>query len=109
MKIVKMTEGRYIDYILQGNVCFFGESELAVDFEREQCGKDVTVDISIDDTGRLVRGVSDWYAAQIYIPARTYTVRENGIADEMGFRQITKTADPLNLNDITLTLWALEV
>ena len=43
-----------------------------------------------------------------YNPRKRYTVRENGIADEMGFRQITKTASPLNTDEVTLVLWGLE-
>ena len=109
MKIVKKTEGRYLSYELRESMCYFDNGAVAVDLESEQRGADVTIDISIDGDGRIVRGVSRWYAAQLSIPARTYTVRENGITDEMGFRQITKTADPLNTDDVVLTRWALEV
>lgn len=108
MKIIEKTKGKTLKYDLCGVVCSFENGDLAVDMSKEQCGSEVTVDISVDKYGKLVRGVADWYAAQLIIPAKRYTVRENGIADEMGFRQITKTASSLNTDEVTLVLWGLE-
>ena len=109
MKIIEKNKGRYLTYELRDDLCIFENGELTVDLNGEQCGADKTIDISIDENGKLVYGEAGWYAAQIKIPAKTYTIRENGIADEMGFRQIVKTANPINTEEVTLILWALEV
>ena len=109
MKVSKINEGKYVQYELSDGILSFGDGALVIDLRKEQCGADITIDISIDKDKKIVRGVSDWYAAQISIPARTFTVFENGIVDEMWLRQIEKTADPLNIDEVELVLWALEV
>ena len=109
MKISKMNDGNYLPYELNEGILSFGDGACAINLEKEQCGADITIDISIDKDKNIVRGVSDWYAAQVKIPARTFTVFENGIVDEMWLRQIEKTVDPLNIDEVELVLWALEV
>lgn len=108
MKIVEKTFGKYLDYSLCGNRLKFADTVI-IDLEKEQRGAESVVDIGFDEHGNLVRHGIQWYAAQVVIPAKRYEIRENGAADEMGFRQITKTAVPLNTDDVILVLWALEV
>lgn len=108
MKIIEKTKGRYIDFCVEGSCICFDGGKLIFDLEKEQRGGETVVDISLDRGGRVVASVSDWYAAQIRIPPRKFEIRENGITDAMGFRQIEKRRLPLNTEDVTLTLWAME-
>ena len=108
MKIIEKNHGRYIDFYMEGSRISFDGGKLIIDLEKEQRGGETVVDISLDRDGAAVVGVSDWYTAQIRIPPRKFEVRENGITDAMGFRQIEKGRLPLNTEEVTLTLWAME-
>lgn len=108
MKIIKKSQGRYIEFSAEGSKLSFDSGILTVDLEKEQKGGETVVDISLDKNGKAVIGVSDWYAAQIRIPPRKFEVRENGITDAMGFRQIEKRRLPLSTEEVTLILWGME-
>lgn len=105
---VEKSRERHIEFCRNGNIISFDGGTLIIDLEKEQRGGETVVDISLDRDGVAVVGVSDWYAAQIRIPPRKFEVRENGITDAMGFRQIEKRRLPLNTEEVTLTLWAME-
>lgn len=107
MRIVNVNEGRYADFRLDGSCLTIGEN-LTIDLVREQRGYDVTLDVCSDSDGKLAVGQGIRYVCQIFIPGRSYLIRETGISDDMGFRQIEKTAQPLDTEQITLYLWAVE-
>ena len=66
-----------------------------------------------DKDGALVIGAAsgNYYVAQIDVPAKEYeeTEAEASEQSEEGQQPETiRTAKPLNMDDVTLTLWALE-
>ena len=108
MKVFEKSQGNHISYSVDGTVLSFENGQLAVDLAKEQRGSGIVLDISLDERGRLTLGEAQWYAAQVYIPGKEFEIRENGIADAMGFRQITKTGKPLDMDSAAITLWAME-
>lgn len=108
MKITEKSKGRHLKCELVDTILYFEEGSVCIDLAAEQKGYDSVIDICVDNNGKLVKGVSDWYAAQVFIPGRKFSVRENGVADAMGFRQIIKKLEPLDTDDVVITLWAME-
>lgn len=112
MKVVEKNEGKKIPYEVTGTkVCF--DDDLTINLAKRQEDWAVHIDVLTDAYGALVVGstTGDYYIAQIDIPAREYTdvaekvepVTEGGPDTE-----IKHTPKPLNMDDVTLTLWALE-
>jgi hypothetical protein len=98
----------YVNYTLIGPLLSFREGELALDLSQSQRDYPVHIDISEDASGCLVIGPSRRYIAEIDLPSREYTI-EKGEADNFGFPKLSKTALPLDMDKVSLTLWAVEV
>ena len=107
MRIVNVNEGRYADFRLDGRYLTIG-GNLTIDLAQEQRGYDVTLDVCSDSDGKLAVGQGIRYVCQIFIPGRVYAIHETGDADEMGFRQIEKTAQSLDTDKVVLYLWSME-
>ncbi len=107
MKIEYKNKGKYIEWTLDGDELLL-DNTLLLSLSSFRGGSDVTLDVFADENGCPTLSFTDWYLAQIIIPAQTYTIRETGEADAMGFRQIEKLADALDTDTVTLILWAKE-
>ena len=107
MILYKKNEGTYVPYELTGTSLSF-RGALTLELSEYECDYPVSLDICEDLSGKLVLGLSHRYAAQIDIPARTYTI-ETGPADDFGFPKLKKTAMPLDTDKVTLTLWATDL
>lgn len=108
MIIREKNKGSYISYNLIGNKLTFRNNELALDLTQFQHDYPAHIDISEDENGRLVTGPAHRYMAEIDIPARVYTITV-GEKDDFGFPLLCKTTEPLEMDKVTLTLWAVEV
>jgi hypothetical protein len=108
MIIREKNRGSYISYKLSGTELTFRNKELVLDLTEFQHDYPAHVDISEDDKGRLVTGPAHRYMAELDIPARVYNVSA-GEKDDLGFPLLYKTAEPLDMDEVTLTLWAVEV
>lgn len=114
MKIVEKNEGKKIDYSLTGTKLDFADGALTLDLARYQQDDPVTRDIMVDSEGFLTTGRGLYYAAQVEIPARKYTetVTEAEETDEqaegMSHETVTREAQPLDTDDATLYLFAID-
>lgn len=96
MKIIEMNEGPKIDYqVIDTKIMF--RDELVLNLKNYERDFDVEIDICQDDNKILLAGLSEYYVAQIFIPARQYEDPE-------------KTQPvPFSMDNVTLKLWKLEV
>jgi hypothetical protein len=107
MTVVKKNEGTYVPYRLTGTELSLQNGAMTLELNDLIRDWPVALDISEDGVGRLVLGESFRYAAQLELPARSYTIVK-GAADDFGFPQLGKIAAPLDMDKVTLTLWALD-
>lgn len=113
MKVVKVTEGEYIDYSVSKSKITFAD-ELTLNLEKRERDFDVSIDVCIDGDGAVTAGqLGLKYAAQIEIPARQYTEEE---ADNPEYDPedstsrktiINKVPVPFSMNNVTLKLYAI--
>ena len=120
MKVVELNEGRKIEYELNGTKLDFADGALTLDLARYQQDDPVTRDIMVDSEGYLTTGRGLYYAAQVEIPARKYTETvttaqetdaqaEGGENTEgMSRETVTRTPEPLDTEDVTLYLFAID-
>lgn len=109
MNIVNKNEGPKIEYSVSGNVISFRD-EIMLNLSKYERDDANHIDICSDSTGCLVCGTAAGlrYVAEIDIPARTYI--ETPVENPEEGEPITKIeAVPFNIDNCTLTLWALEV
>lgn len=99
--------GRYLNWSVDGETLIL-DNTLHIGLSSFRGSNDNTVYIYADKNGAPSLSVSDWYLAEIIIPRQTYTIRETGEVDATNFRQIVKTADSLDMESVTITLWARE-
>lgn len=107
MKIRYATEGNYTGYSEAGSVITF-EGGLTLDCAALRRGSDVTINLFAGPDGLPTSEAGDWYLAQVTIPARTYRLWEDGSELGLGFRKVIKTEEPLDMENVVLTLWAKE-
>lgn len=110
MIIVNKNEGKKIPYEVDGTKITFDDEAMynLTKYERDDANH---LDICRDAYGNLVNGVPDSagkYVAQIDIPARSYTEVETGQNDEEGNPITQPQALPLDMENVTLTLWSVE-
>ena len=117
MIIVEKSEGAKIPYEVAGTkVCF--DDDLTINLAKRQEDWPVHIDVCSDKDGALVIGAESgrYYVAQIDVPAIEYeeveaTAEAENTDGEQAEGQQTetiRTAKPLNMDNVTLTLWALE-
>ena len=106
MNIVDKNEGRKIEYEVNGRkICF--DDDLTINLAKRQEDWDVHIDICFDADRNLVIGTAAGraYVAEIDIPAREYIEPE---PVEEGEEQEPPTPVPLDMDKVTLSLWAVE-
>ena len=110
MIIVEKNEGPKIDYEItdtakKKNICF--DDDLTINLAKREEDWAVHIDICFDRDGNLVIGTAAGraYVAEIDIPAREYIYPEPA---EEGEEQDPPTPVPLDLDKVTLSLWAVE-
>lgn len=107
MIVIEKNEGIKIPHSLRVNKLTLGE-EITLDISKYERDFDVHLDVCQNAYGMLTMGVSTRYVAQIDIPARRYTLEDDG-EDDQGMPRQKKTAEPFSMDTVTLTLWALGV
>ncbi len=103
MIIIEKNKGEKIPYEVNGTkVCF--DDDLSVDLAKRQKDYDTQIDICYDADGDLTTSAKSGirYVAQIDIPAATYTTSESDDGET------TQTKDALDMDSVTLTLWAID-
>lgn len=100
MKVNEINEGTKISYEVKGTALCL-DNDLTINLSARQKDYPVHIDVCTDEKGALVIGAKSgrYYVAQIDIPAKEYSPSEK---DEEA-----PTAKPLNMNEVTITLWAL--
>lgn len=132
MIVKEMNEGTKIPYETDGTkICF--DDDLTINLAKRQEDWDVHIDVCTDEDGALVIGAAsgNYYVAQIDIPAKEYETVDsqedeqvdNAEADEQATGSTDtddneamadsspepiQTAKPLDMDKVTMTLWALE-
>ena len=100
MIIVHKNPGQKINYTVEGTVIVFDE-ELTIDLSAYQEDWDIHLLICYDSAKKLIVGPGRTYVAELDIPAITY--HEEGEDEEA-----QSVPDPLDMDKVTLTLWAVE-
>lgn len=116
-------EGNFLSWEIMKNNLSLNDGEMIINLEKKERDDEVQLDICTDYTGGLVMGTSDGerYMAQIIIPAREYTEREEENPnyrmlseegeDSMGTESKTrfvKDPVPFSMDRCTLILWKME-
>ena len=105
MIIVNMNEGQKIDYEIQKKKITF-DDDLTINLAKREEDWPVHIDVCYDEDRELVIGTAAGraYVAQIDIPARQYTEEP----DPEDPDQTILIPVPLNLDNVTLSLWSIE-
>ena len=105
MIIVEMNEGQKIDYEVQNTstkkkITF--DDDLTINLAKREEDWPVHIDVCYDEDRELVIGTAAGraYVAQIDIPARQYTPGET--------EEDPPVPVPLDLDNVTLSLWSIE-
>lgn len=124
VQVLEKNTGTKIDWQQIGDKLIFGDDDLAIRCGTRQRDYPVHVDICADGDGNLVIGVGAgrYYVAQVDIPPTAYTETEveatapaevelGEAATEgagYGMPNIIREPQPINMADVTLTLWSLD-
>ena len=106
MIIVNKNEGEKIAYEVTGKkVCF--DDDLTINLTKREEDNPVHIDICYDADRTLVIGAAAGrrYVAEIDIPARSY---HEEISEQSEESEAQIVPDPLDMDKVTLTLWAID-
>lgn len=106
MKIEEKNEGKKINYTVSGSTIVFDDT-ISVNAAKYQKNTENIIDVCIDDDMQLTTGLGKWYGANIIIPPKKYNYVDSGEKDENGNTKYIRVAEALNMDDVTLILWAL--
>lgn len=115
--VIEKNPGRKIEWVQDGPRLTFGDDELMVNVAKYQRDWPVHLDVCGDKSGNLVIGVGEgrYYVAQVDIPPIQYAKPEpaEAAADDMAEsgeaqESVTMEPVPMELSDVTLTLWAID-
>lgn len=110
MNVIHKNEGAKIPYAVKGSKITF-DDEVMVNLSKYERDEASHIDLCRDKVGNLVLGVvpgmAERYVAQIDIPARSYNYVPDG-EDEDGNPKQKQVAVPLDMDNVTLTLWSME-
>lgn len=118
MIVIEKNEGKKIPFFVKGNKITI-DDDLTINVAKREQDWDVHIDICYDINGDLCIGSAAGrsYVAQIDIPKRSYIeepITEEDAEAEIpedspgGMRATVKrTAVPLDMDTVTLTLWAI--
>ncbi len=104
VNVVEKNEGEKISIAVDGTKVTLEES-MTLDLEKYERDFDVHIDICTNEFGFLTFGLSERYATQIDIPARSYNTVIDG-EDEEGNPKETQAPVPLDMDNVTITLWS---
>lgn len=106
MIVVEKNEGPKIPYAVKTSKITF-DDEIMLNLDKYERDCDVHIDICFDMYGSLVIGAvtGSAYVAEIDIPARRYT---DPVYDDEGEEVTPPQPIPLDMNKVTLTLWAID-
>lgn len=115
MNVIEKNQGKKIDYAVVGTTIVF-DDDLSINCAKRQSDNPVHEDICYDERGMLVVGAAAGrrYVAEIDIPKREYIYHEpvSVHGDEADGAEMMEseppTPVPLNMDNVTLTLWAIE-
>ncbi len=105
MIVIEKNVGTKIDYEVTGQkICF--DDDLTINLKKREEDWPVHIDVCFDADGELVIGTAAGraYVAEIDIPAREYEEHEA----EEGQEPEPPTPMPLDMDKVTLSLWAVE-
>jgi hypothetical protein len=104
VKVKEINEGEKIEFDQSGTKLTL-DDQLMINVAKYQKGFPVHVDICMDADRNLCTGIADglFYVAQIDIPETKYETTE---ATED--KEATTTIIPLDMADVTLTLWSID-
>lgn len=108
MKIEEKNEGQKINYTVSNSTIVFDET-ISVNVAKYQKDFENVIDVCIDGDMQLTTGLGKWYAANIIIPPRKYNTIDTNTKDEKENEIYDRVAESLNMDDVTLILWALPV
>lgn len=108
IKVVDKNEGTKIAYEQSGTKIFFGDEDLMINVAKYQKDYDVQIDVCMDEDDNLVISSGVWYVAQIDIPAAQYEkIDESSYGQGADIPAPAKL--PIDMGQVTLTLWALKI
>lgn len=107
MNIIEKNEGTKVSYAIESNNLISFRDELFLNLAKCERDYPVHIDICEDENKMLTNRISSAYIAQIDIPERQYEYIDKGV-DEQGQTITEKKELPFNMDNITLTLWAVE-
>lgn len=101
MIVIEKNEGKKIPYETDGCEITF-DDDLSLKLNKRQKDEPVHIDVCHDRNGDLVIGAAAGraYVAEIDIPAREYIIPDGDEGE-------TTQALPLDMDKVTLTLWAV--
>lgn len=106
MKTVEKNEGTKISCSQDGAKLTLND-ELTLDLSKYERDFPVHLDVCRNAYGMLTMGLSDNYVAQVDIPARSFTLKDNGV-DANNIPQQIKVPVAFNPDNVTLTLWKVD-
>lgn len=111
MIVVEKNQGTKIPYEVDGTRITFAD-DLSINLSKREEDWPVHIDVCSGATGELVIGAAAGraYVAEIDIPARQYVDTEAPatLAEGEEITQPQREAVPLDMETVTLTLWAVE-
>jgi len=105
--VVEKNSGPKLGFAVRNSTELVLDGGVALDLAQFERDFDVSLDISTNEFGFLVSGVSRRYVAQIAIPARRYATVADGVGDD-GAPRMKQVAEPFDIGRVVLTLWAKE-
>nr|WP_319487230.1 hypothetical protein [uncultured Caproiciproducens sp.] len=106
MKIVEKNEGTKIPYSLSGTKLTLND-EITLDMSKYERDFAVHIDVCLNPYGMLTMGLSNSYVAQVDIPVRQFTYKDDGVDDKNVPIQ-KKVPVVFSADSVTLTLWKVE-
>lgn len=108
IKVIDKNEGTKIPFEQDGTRIYFGDDDLMVNCAKLQKDWALEADIMVDTNGNLITGSGIYYVAQISIPARKYVETPAVPVEEGGTGEPGREPVPLDMGDVTLTLWSID-
>lgn len=106
MNVKEKNDGQKINYAVNGSKIVLDDT-ISVNLAKFQKDNDNEIDVCLDEDMELTTGLGRWYVANIIIPAKEYKLVDAGTKDKDGNEMFNKVAQPLNMDEVTLVLWAL--
>lgn len=111
MKVQEINEGTKAEYSLNGTVLAVavGSQSINIDLAAAQSDTQQVVDICLDGDLNLQAKVEKWYVANIIIPPQKTHLVDSGQVDEENNPVLVPETLPIDLDEVSLILWALPV